>query len=253
MGLDRPFKMSALPARCQYFRASGRNREPAPRGASSRVAAGPRRRLDKGLETGPMQELDAAVFHAVNATHTDGLDLLMVLASARWLGVTICVSLVPLLLWRRRAAAFRVIGCGALAVALADTVGARLIKPLVGRVRPCFALPPGSFRQLVEVANVGSMPSLHAANAFAVATVLVLSNRRLVWVAFPVAALVAVSRVYVGVHWPSDVVLGAVWGTSAATLMWGLTRSIAGRLALAKRASDTTTGAEPARPPTRGG
>jgi undecaprenyl-diphosphatase len=63
------------------------------------------------------------------------------------------------------------------------------------------------------------MPSLHAANAFAVATLITALVPRAGRVTYPVAALIALSRVGVGVHWPSDVAVGSLFGlTVGATI-----------------------------------
>jgi undecaprenyl-diphosphatase len=85
-------------------------------------------------------------------------------------------------------------------------------------MRPCYALPPGTFRWLVPASDVGSLPSLHAANFFALATVAAAVDRRLGLAAVAVAAAVAWARVHGGVHWPSDVVAGAAWGALCGAL-----------------------------------
>jgi undecaprenyl-diphosphatase len=92
---------------------------------------------------------------------------------------------------------------------LAD-VGAYGIKLLVDRPRP--GLDP-----LVRLPTDPSFPSGHAATSFAGATMLSAFAPRYRWVFFTLATLIAFSRIYVGVHWPIDVVAGAVLGAALAT------------------------------------
>lgn len=95
------------------------------------------------------------------------------------------------------------------------------IKHIIGRVRPCNALDGALL--LVGCTKSSSMPSNHAVNFFACAVPLFFLTReylKLSWRIFPLvlASLVAFSRVYVGVHYPTDVAVGAMLGTTIASL-----------------------------------
>ena len=67
---------------------------------------------------------------------------------------------------------------------------------------------------LVALPATSSFPSGHATVGFACATVLALSVPRLRWPLFALAAVIAFSRIYVGVHYPLDVLAGAALGVS---------------------------------------
>jgi len=139
------------------------------------------------------------------------LELFWVALSSLWMAV-FCLGVVACwLLWRCRAHAWRPLLALACALATTDFLGARLLKPWFGRMRPCFAMPD-TVRQLVPIADSGAMPSLHAANAFAAAfAVLCFFPRTAPW-GLLLASLIALSRLGVGVHWPSDMVAGAFFG-----------------------------------------
>ncbi len=88
-----------------------------------------------------------------------------------------------------------------------------IIKPLVGRTRPCDAL--GWCSALVIRSPGGqSFPSGHAAGAFAFCTFLAARSPRLGAPTLLVAALIAWSRCVLGVHYPSDVIAGAALGAA---------------------------------------
>jgi undecaprenyl-diphosphatase len=107
-------------------------------------------------------------------------------------------------------------------VAIAD-LAAQLIsyglKEWIGRARPStvYASP----KPLVHAPHSGSFPSGHATVSFACATVLAFHAPRAAPAFFVLAAAIAWSRVYVGVHYPLDVLGGAVLGVGIATaLRW---------------------------------
>ena len=114
----------------------------------------------------------------------------------------------------------------AIAFLLSDWLGNE-IKHIIRRIRPCNVLE--GVKLLVGCTKSYSMPSNHATNSFAAAVVLYYFTRRNIPVLFSVyplilAALVAFSRVYVGVHYPGDVVVGALLGTAIAFVIVGLFR-----------------------------
>lgn len=109
---------------------------------------------------------------------------------------------------RGRIAAVMVI----LLVTVCDQTGARLLKEMVERVRPCNFLPDA----LTPIGPEGtwSFPSNHALNNFAVAMFFTILYPKLKWVLFITATLIAISRVYLGLHYPSDILGGAILGAA---------------------------------------
>ena len=123
------------------------------------------------------------------------------------------IALAPLLAaWtRRRALAVTAIAAGS--VWLTDLLTTAL-KALIDRPRPPAVLPQAD--PLVETATSASMPSGHASTSFAGAVILAFFVKRALPALLALAALIAFSRVYVGVHYPLDVLAGAGLGTAIA-------------------------------------
>lgn len=105
-----------------------------------------------------------------------------------------------------------------LAILLADQICASLIRPIVARLRPCS--PDNPISQFIETVNgvcphSYSWPSCHAANTFALATLLsiVIRSRRFTTMMVTWAVIVSLSRLYMGVHYPTDLLCGAAFGS----------------------------------------
>jgi membrane-associated phospholipid phosphatase len=168
------------------------------------------------------QSLDTALFHFINGRLGNPVfDWLMPLLSGgngamRWFVIAAVVTFIVVLI--RAGARGRICALLVLAVVAAgDPLIIGTIKNAIARPRPCLALPDVVER--LGCSHSGSMPSAHAANWFAAAMVLFLFYRRSAWFMFPLAAAVAFSRVYCGVHYPGDVTVGAILGAGYAVAL----------------------------------
>lgn len=171
-----------------------------------------------------LSALDARVFLFINRSLQNPLfDLLMpILSAKRYFVLPAAVLVAMLLTWGGRRM-WAVLAVGLLALAVADQ-GTNLIKAGVQRTRPCHAI--AGVHLLTACTRSFSFPSNHASNMFAIATVGWLTLRRFRGALLLLAAGVAYSRVYLGAHYPGDVLAGALWG---AAVGWSLA-ALAGRI-----------------------
>jgi undecaprenyl-diphosphatase len=132
--------------------------------------------------------------------------------------VWIAIGLALALVWRRPQPFVLVL----LAVVAADGI-ASILKWIVGSKRP-------SDQGLVAIPHSHAFPSGHTATAFAAATVLSVLVPRAAPAFYILAAAIGYSRLYVGVHWPLDVIAGAVIGVATALLLLVAVRRRSGRL-----------------------
>ncbi len=115
---------------------------------------------------------------------------------------------------------FLVLGVG---VGISDLFTVRLLKPWVGRLRPC-----REYQDVIVVVKGWcggdyGFPSSHASNAAAIAAILwFLVPRRWFFAAAGISFMVGFSRIYLGVHYPGDVLAGFVVGAVIGALLWHL-------------------------------
>ncbi|MBR8643088.1 phosphatase PAP2 family protein [Streptomyces tuirus] len=175
-------------------------------------------------------------------------------------GLLVFVALFVTGWWRARRGsphAFAIAVLAPVATAVAY-VCSELLKSAVTQERPCRAVA-GAAASLAECPPHGdwSFPSNHATIAGASAVALALVRRALLWLTAPLALLMAFSRVFVGVHYPHDVVAGLGLGTLVALVAIRLGAAPATRLAGAMRTSSAPavrwlTGPGPAPVPSYG-
>jgi undecaprenyl-diphosphatase len=164
--------------------------------------------------------MDTSLLHALNgfAFHHDGFeDPLTLYVGASQVLFMVLLALLALAArgtgWRRRAAVAAGFGAG---LALA---GAQVVSRIVDRPRP-FVADPGGVHLFARHAADASFPSDHATAAFAIATAVLLRDRRLGVVVLAFAVVLAAGRVALGVHYPSDVVGGAALGAAVSLLLY---------------------------------
>lgn len=184
--------------------------------------------------------VDQWLLHWINEGWSNGfLDQIMPWWRAKTTWIPLYIGLTAWLIWRYRQRSWPFIVLLLLTVVVTDITSSSVIKPLVGRLRPCQepALA-GQLHVLIPCGPGKSFTSSHATNHFGFAVMLALlfaRGRSWRWViALGWAASIALGQVYVGVHYPFDILAGAGLGSGIAVILYqinqktGFTRTFAG-------------------------
>lgn len=169
--------------------------------------------------------IDQLLYRLINQTWTAKfLDIIMLYASDKFFWIPFYVLVIALLIRFYKKKSVLIIFFLFLCVLLSDRLTSGIMKPAFDRLRPCHVeeLTPRIIDG-IYCSDTGSMASSHAANHFGIALFMILltgsKSRRIMaffWLAW--AFLVAYSRVYLGVHYPSDVLVGGMVGTGFGVL-----------------------------------
>lgn len=165
--------------------------------------------------------IDIEVMRFMNVTLSNPVfDVVMPIVTSEIFVRSILVLAVLIMIWKGGKYGRITALLAVLVVILSDQMSSTVLKPWVGRLRPCKTLD--SLNVLVNCSSGWSFPSGHATNSFAQAVLWSVRYPRLGYFAYPLAAVIALSRIFVGVHYPLDVLTGAILGSACALVILGL-------------------------------
>lgn len=171
-----------------------------------------------------LNAIDQNILLAINGMHSHYLDSFMWLMSGVWAYLVVALGFLFLSYRQGWKQMLLIMLALALTIALADQLSSGIIKPLVQRLRPTHDAEIGSLIHLVKGYRGGlyGFVSSHAANSFGAAVLVALLFRsREVAIAMIVwAVAVSYSRMYMGVHYPGDIICGAAVGALSAYLFY---------------------------------
>lgn len=181
-----------------------------------------------------LAEADKEIFLFFNGMHAPFWDYFMSLFTGKVIWVPMYATILYVLLknFHWKTVLFCVIAI-ALTITFADQMCNSIIRPAVERLRPSHPDSPiAALTHIVNGRHGGGygFPSCHAANSFGLATFLILLFRKR-WLSIFIIAWAAVnsySRLYLGLHFPGDLVAGAIIGSLGAWLMYYLFCKISG-------------------------
>ena len=165
-----------------------------------------------------LNTIDVQLFLFFNVTLANPFfDVVMPFITNAYTWIPVWVAVIGGLLWKGGKKGRWVVLLAVIAVSSADLVAYRVMKKNIKRIRPCNALE--QVHLTVKRSRSYSMPSNHAANFFALATIFSFFYRRYWKWMYGAAGLVAFSRISVGVHYPFDTLVGALLGAALAGLI----------------------------------
>lgn len=175
-----------------------------------------------------LSTLDSDLFLYLNGLHAGWMDKVMTLVTDMWIWFPLYLLLIYWTVKQYGKRWWWVIAGVAFVVLCSDQLSSHVLKPYFQRLRPCFNEDFEGLLHLPKGLAGGrySFTSSHAANTFSIATFLTAALRNYrPWAAillFFWAFVSSYSRIYIGFHYPGDIVCGAILGALVGMVIWKL-------------------------------
>ena len=171
-----------------------------------------------------LQKIDEYFFRLINSAGWEQMDGMMILISSKWFWIPLYIYILYLI-YKRFSDQFLKILLGlGLLIFLADFGSVHLFKEVFERARPCHFLD--GIRVVDGCGGPFGFISSHASNSFAIAFFMALLFRNF-WgfsCLFSWAVVIGFSRIYLGVHYPFDILGGMFWGLFVSLLVYYIYR-----------------------------
>ena len=173
-----------------------------------------------------LSTIDSDLFLFLNGLHADWMDGVMVLITKMWVWFPLYLLLIYWTVKQYGKRCWWIFLAVALVVLCSDQLSAHVCKPLFQRLRPCYNTDLQGLIHLPKGMAGGQygFVSSHAANTFAIAAFLTAALRKnYKWMGIALylwAFISSYSRIYIGYHYPGDILCGAVLGILVGLTLW---------------------------------
>lgn len=172
-----------------------------------------------------LEHIDTSLFLLLNGKHNPFWDVVMYWTTWKFTWIPLYLLLLVLAWNKKGKAVWLVLVAAGVLIVLSDQLSVNAFKEVFERYRPCHnQLLKDQVHLIDGCGGMYGFVSSHAANTFAIAVFIgmVLGTRRALWLLLLWAMFVSYSRIYGGVHYPADIISGALLGSFLAWLVYRL-------------------------------
>ena len=183
-----------------------------------------------------LSELDSQFFLYLNGLHTDWLDPIMIAITKMWVWLPLYALLIFFAIKQYGKKCWWIFLAIGLVVLCSDQLSSHVCKPIFQRLRPCFNPDFEALIYLPQGMAGGQFGfvSSHAANTFAIAAFLTAAfKNKYRWIGFLLfawALISSYSRIYIGFHYPGDIIAGAILGLLIGLIIWKIFQIISKKI-----------------------